>query len=104
MSHELRTPINSMLILSKMLADNKEGNLSNKQIEYAQTVYGSGADLLALINEILDLAKIEAGAMTVEVGEIRLQDLRTDVERTFRAIASEKDLSFEITVDAGAPP
>jgi HAMP domain-containing protein/CheY-like chemotaxis protein/signal transduction histidine kinase len=104
MSHELRTPLNSMLILSKMLADNKEGNLSPKQVEYAQTVYGSGADLLSLINEILDLAKIEAGAMTVDVTDIRLQELRSDVERTFRAIAADKDLRFEITIDVGAPP
>ncbi|HVK38583.1 MAG TPA: response regulator, partial [Candidatus Kapabacteria bacterium] len=103
MSHELRTPLNSMLILSKMLADNKEGNLSTKQIEYAQTVYGSGADLLALINEILDLAKIEAGAMTVEVGDVRLTDLKGDIERTFRAIASEKELRFDISIDVGAP-
>jgi CheY-like chemotaxis protein/signal transduction histidine kinase len=104
MSHELRTPLNSMLILSKMLADNKEGNLSPKQIEYAQTVYGSGADLLALINEILDLAKIEAGAMTVDVTEVRLPELRNDLERTFRAIAAEKDLRFDIEIDVGAPP
>ncbi len=101
MSHELRTPLNSMLILSKMLADNYDLNLTQKQTEFATTIHSSGADLLALINEILDLSKIEAGAMSVDVGEVQLWEIEEDMHRTFDALASEKGLTFEVNRSEG---
>ncbi|MBW4676289.1 MAG: HAMP domain-containing protein [Desmonostoc geniculatum HA4340-LM1] len=96
MSHELRTPLNSLLILAKLLTDNMEGNLSNKQIEYSQTIYSAGTDLLALINDILDLAKIESGTMSIEMTQMPLVDLGDQIERTFRQIANSKRLAFTI--------
>ena len=84
MSHELRTPLNSLLILARMLSDNSEANLTQKQVDYARTIYSSGNDLLALINDILDLAKIESGTMSVEVQETLFSDLHNHVERIFR--------------------
>ncbi len=103
MSHELRTPLNSMLILSKMLSDNKEGNLTQKQTEFAETIYSSGADLLGLINEILDLSKIESGAMGVEVETVEVNQVVEDVERMFRQIAYDKQLDFEVEMIEGTP-
>jgi signal transduction histidine kinase len=94
MSHELRTPLNSMLILSKMLAENPDGNLNEKQIEFAETIHSSGADLLALINEILDLSKIESGTMGVEIGEVHFGELQGDIERTFSQIAQDKGIQL----------
>ncbi|MGC2236079.1 MAG: HAMP domain-containing protein [Pyrinomonadaceae bacterium] len=94
MSHELRTPLNSMLILSKMLSENAETNLNEKQIEFAETIHSSGADLLALINEILDLSKIESGTMGVEIGDVHFTELREDIERTFSQIAQDKGLQL----------
>jgi HAMP domain-containing protein/signal transduction histidine kinase/CheY-like chemotaxis protein len=96
MSHELRTPLNSLLILSKMLADNQQGNLNEKQTEFARTIHGAGTDLLSLINDILDLSKIESGTVAIELGEMSLTRLRQHLERTFRQLASEKQLEFKI--------
>ncbi|HEX6127151.1 MAG TPA: HAMP domain-containing protein [Pyrinomonadaceae bacterium] len=103
MSHELRTPLNSMLILSKMLADNAEQNLHEKQVEFAETIHSSGADLLALINEILDLSKIESGTMGVEIGEIAFSELQGDIERTFSQIAQDKGLQLLIELSDRLP-
>ncbi|HLG16684.1 MAG TPA: HAMP domain-containing protein [Blastocatellia bacterium] len=103
MSHELRTPLNSMLILSKLLSDNSERNLTEKQIEYARTVYSSGSDLLTLINDILDLSKIESGAMDVDVNEVLFTSLQDHVERTFRPVAEGKGLEFAVELDSNLP-
>jgi len=103
MSHELRTPLNSLLILSKLLADNVDNILTPKQIDYAQTIYASGADLLSLINDILDLAKIESGTVTLDIRPLRLSELRDYVERTFRQGALDKDLAFDIDVEPSLP-
>jgi len=104
MSHELRTPLNSLLILARLLADNVGGNLSAKQVRFAQTIHASGMDLLALINDLLDLAKIEAGAITaLNVAPARFDELRDDLERTFRQIAQDRGLEFAITLDAALP-
>ncbi|HYL24010.1 MAG TPA: MASE1 domain-containing protein, partial [Burkholderiales bacterium] len=104
MSHELRTPLNSLLILAGLLADNAGGRLDPKQVRFAQTIYASGMDLLGLINDLLDLAKIEAGALTaLHMAPTRLADLRDDVERTFREMAREKQLEFAIELAPGLP-
>ncbi len=104
MSHELRTPLNNLLILAKMLADNTDGNLAAKQVKYAETIHSSGTDLLALINDILDLSKIESGKMDVEVGGVRLAELQEYVTRTFHHVAEGKGLEFEISIDSELPP
>jgi HAMP domain-containing protein/CheY-like chemotaxis protein len=96
MSHELRTPLNSLLILSKLLTDNKEGNLTAKQVEYAQTIHSSGSDLLALINDVLDIAKVEAGKMELDIGDVSIAQVRATLHRSFDAVAEEKHLKFSI--------
>jgi HAMP domain-containing protein/signal transduction histidine kinase/CheY-like chemotaxis protein len=98
MSHELRTPLNSMLILSRLLSENEEGNLTSKQVEYSQTIHGSGEDLLQLINEILDLSKIESGTMEIENHRVVLADLRDYVMKTFDAVAASKHLDFSVDI------
>jgi signal transduction histidine kinase len=105
MSHELRTPLNSLLILARLLADNANGRLDEKQVKFAQTIHASGLDLLSLINDLLDLAKIESGAVTaLHVAPARFADLRDDLERTFRQVAQERDLEFSIVLDPALPP
>ena len=105
MSHELRTPLNSLLILAKLLSENADKNLSDKQIEFAKTIHQAGADLLDLINEILDLSKVEAGKMEVHADEIALDDVRDYVERTFRPLAEVKGLELTVEIaGAGVPP
>jgi len=99
MSHELRTPLNNLLILARVLADNTEGNLSSKQIKFAETIHSSGTDLLALINDILDLSKIESGKMDVEVGNVRLIELEDYCVRTFRHVAEGKGIGLSIEAD-----
>ncbi len=99
MSHELRTPLNSILVLGQQLADNPEGNLSGKQVEFARTIHGAGTDLLNLISDILDLSKIESGTVSVEAEEVFFAGLLEMVARPFRHEAENKKLSFEIHSD-----
>ena len=103
MSHELRTPLNSLLLLAQGLSQNKEGNLSEEQVESARIIHGSGSDLLNLINEILDLSKIEAGRMDLDVGAVRVSDLQEAVRASFGHMAEEKGLSLEVTANEDAP-
>ncbi|MBW8894461.1 MAG: HAMP domain-containing protein, partial [Burkholderiales bacterium] len=92
MSHELRTPLNSILILSQQLASNNDGNLSPKQVEFSRNINSSGSDLLHLINDILDLSKIESGTVTVEIEDIAFASLRDNIDRNFRHVAEAKNL------------
>lgn len=103
MSHELRTPLNSLLILAKLLSENDGGNLTEKQIDYSRTIHAAGVDLLALINDILDLAKIESGTMPIAIEAVPLSTIQLELERTFQPIAVSKGLQFEITRDAQLP-
>jgi len=96
MSHELRTPLNSILLLSRLLSENNEGNLSDDQIEYAQVIQTSGNGLLTLIDEILDLSKIEAGKMTLNYEEVQIDDIITDLENLFKRMATDKGLEFDV--------
>ncbi|WP_193197443.1 HAMP domain-containing protein [Nostoc sp. MG11] len=104
MSHELRTPLNSLLILARLLADNVDSNLTAKQVEYSRTIYSAGNDLLALINDILDLAKIESGTMSIDMTQTLLTELREQIEGTFEQIAQNKGLAFTIELASELPP
>jgi len=103
MSHELRTPLNSALILSKLLGDNREGNLTAEQVKYARTIQSSGNDLLVLIGDILDLSKIEAGHMEVNVQKVHIDEVVERISRTFAPIAGDKGLEFNTTISTDAP-
>jgi signal transduction histidine kinase/HAMP domain-containing protein/ActR/RegA family two-component response regulator len=104
MSHELRTPLNSLLLLARLLADNSEENLTPKQIEFARTIYSAGSDLLRLIDDILDLSKIEAGRMDVEPTEVRFSEVRSYVEQAFAPQAEEQGLDFQVRIAKDLPP
>ncbi|MDC8014580.1 response regulator [Tahibacter soli] len=103
MSHELRTPLNSMLILSRNLADNDDGRLAPDQVESARVIHDAGSNLLRLINDILDLSKIEAGKMDVLVEPCAVSMFVQSLTRTFRPLAREKELRFEVAVDPAMP-
>jgi HAMP domain-containing protein/CheY-like chemotaxis protein len=103
MSHELRTPLNSLLILAKLLSDNEEGTLGEKQVEFARTIYNAGSDLLELINDILDLSKVEAGKMELNLADVEPGAIADFVERTFRPVADHQVLDLEVSVATGAP-
>ncbi len=103
MSHELRTPLNSLLILAKLLTDNPSGNLTAEQVEFARTIHSAGSDLLQLINDILDLSKVEAGKMDVRPSDVALRGLVDYVEATFRPLTADKGLSFAVRVEPDLP-
>ncbi|MBK7962808.1 MAG: response regulator [Bdellovibrionales bacterium] len=103
MSHELRTPLNSSLILAKLLMDNVKGHLSIEETQFASSIYSSSKDLLNLINDILDLSKVEAGKLEIRVEKILLSEIMAGLSQTFEALANEKKLTFSITKDFGVP-
>jgi len=103
MSHELRTPLNSILLLSRLLADNKDGSLSEDQVESVQSINSSGNDLLELINEVLDLSKVEAGKMDLQIEDMYLQDFCNNIKRNFQHVAKEKGVSLNIEITDGLP-
>ncbi|PSR17021.1 two-component system sensor histidine kinase/response regulator, partial [filamentous cyanobacterium CCP3] len=103
MSHELRTPLNSLLILAQMLSTNSDGNLTEKQVEYSRTIHAAGADLLDLINDILDMAKIESGTMQVSVESLPFTAIQMELTRTFEPLAASKGLRFAIVLDDALP-
>jgi len=103
MSHELRTPLNSILILAKLLSENKAANLTEKQVEYSSVIFKSGQDLLTLINDVLDLSKIEAGKTSVSIAEVPVSVIRMDIVSLFREVASAKKVSFVTHIDPSCP-
>src|SRR5438309_4378063 len=103
MSHELRTPLNSLLILAKLLADNPEGNLNSKQVDFAKTIHESGEDLLTLINDILDLSKIESGMMNITLGDVPFPEVSDAMQKTFAQVASDKGLTFDVALSPTLP-
>jgi signal transduction histidine kinase/DNA-binding response OmpR family regulator/CHASE3 domain sensor protein len=104
MSHELRTPLNSSLILAKLLADNRPGTLDEEQVKFAQTIYSAGNDLLSLINDILDLSKIEAGKMDVRPAEVTLVRVCDELGDVFRPVAQNKGIDLSSAVESDVPP
>ena len=103
MSHELRTPLNSLLILAQQLYENAEGNLNDKQIRYAKTIHSCGDDLIQLINDILDLSKIESGFITANFSSVRFSEIASFVETTFKPISEARHLKFTIETDRQLP-
>lgn len=103
MSHELRTPLNSLLILSRSLAENETGNLDEEQIESARIIHDAGNSLLHLINDILDLSKVEAGKMELVIADLTIADLGKRLQRTFAHVAVDKKLDFSVSIDPGLP-
>ncbi|HWG14902.1 MAG TPA: HAMP domain-containing protein [Streptosporangiaceae bacterium] len=103
MSHELRTPLNSLLILARLLAQNPGGNLTGKQVEYANVIHSAGSDLLQLINDILDLSKVEVGRMDIHPERFTLRALLDDIQATFQPLTAEKGLTFAVDLAEGAP-
>src|SRR5256885_6213431 len=103
MSHELRTPLNSLLILAQQLYENHEGNLSEKQVRYAKTIHRCGDDLIQLINDILDLSKIESGYISTDFINVRFHEITSFVETTFKHVSESKNLKFGIEIDNHLP-
>jgi signal transduction histidine kinase/CheY-like chemotaxis protein len=103
MSHELRTPLNSLLILAQQLFENREGNLTSKQVQFARTIHNCGDDLIQLINDILDLSKIESGFISADFINVRLHEITSFVESTFKHVSESKNLKFSIDVDSRLP-
>jgi signal transduction histidine kinase/ActR/RegA family two-component response regulator len=103
MSHELRTPLNSLLVLAEQLEDNPDGNLTDRQVEYASVIRSSGGDLLKLLNEILDLAKVESNTVNLEVSEIALPELRENIVQSFATVAETQGLGFSVVLDGRLP-
>src|SRR5258705_3236036 len=103
MSHELRTPLNSLSILAQQLYENVDGNLNEKQVRYARTIHSCGDDLIQLINDILDLSKIESGFISANISTVHIADIATFAETTFKPISETKNLGFNIEMDSQLP-
>src|SRR5687768_4695144 len=103
MSHELRTPLNSLLILAQQLYENAEGNLTEKQVRYAKTIHSCGDDLINLINDILDLSKIESGFISTNIAPVHISEIAAFVETTFRPISEARNLRFHIDTTPELP-
>jgi len=103
MSHELRTPLNSTLILAQLLAENRAGNLNEEQVRFARTIHSAGNELLALVNDVLDLSKIEAGKIDLRIATVPVERLAASLSRTFEPVARQKGLAFSISVDESVP-
>jgi signal transduction histidine kinase/HAMP domain-containing protein/ActR/RegA family two-component response regulator len=104
MSHELRTPLNSLLILAQELRDNHDGNLTEEQVQYAGVIHSSGTDLLRLLNDILDLAKVESGTVTLDIGEVAFDEIKAGLEQDFSHVADKKGVAFTVELERDLPP